>query len=340
MLRHVNVIVIVILIVILSTKKAESQVAQSLPDCPNKCGNITIPYPFGIRKDCCLSEAYLVNCTTLRVMNTNFKLLNISLDDGLMHGLLPVAYQCYNSDGSVRRSQPIIRLSRFKISSTLNLLTTVGCGTKANLMDLDDKYEIACRSNTSCMSLANGSCSGQGCMQVPILFTPTEFRIQSQRVTRRVGNWSFNNCTYGFLVKIGEYTFQETDLDNMKNRFSPVALEWTVGNTSCEEAKKNKTSYLCTENSVCMDSHSVFNQIHGTYSCRCAKGYEGNPYLPDGCQDINECEGPQNECSHGCVNTIGSYTCPSEAAKSPGDSLYIGQYTLFFQMTLPSEGPH
>ncbi|KAM0011033.1 putative protein kinase RLK-Pelle-WAK family [Helianthus debilis subsp. tardiflorus] len=337
MLLQINVI----LMVILTTTKAASQVAQSLPGCPDNCGNITIPYPFGIGKECSLSETYEVNCTTLRVAYANFKLFNISLDDGLMHGL-PMAYHCYNSRGSVRWSQPKIRLSRFRISSKLNLLTTVGCSSRANLMDMDGKRDITgCKSRSSCKSLANGTCSGQGCMQIPIPYLAQEFRIEAQRATRKVGNWSFNNCTYGFLAYKDQYIFQETDLDNMKNRSFLVALEWSVGNTSCKEAKKNKTSYICKENSVCVDFNSDFDRDPG-YNCRCAQGFEGNPYLTDGCQDINECEEIQTFCIHGCVNTIGGFTCQcpigmsgdgslygsgcyrSEAAKSLRNFLYIG----------------
>ncbi|KAB1199789.1 Wall-associated receptor kinase-like 8 [Morella rubra] len=46
----------------------------------------------------------------------------------------------------------------------------------------------------------------------------------------------------------------------------------------------------------------------------CKRGYEGNPYLPEGCQDVDECPDPHlNTCSRyltyekmGCKNTKGS----------------------------------
>ncbi|KAJ0877616.1 putative protein kinase RLK-Pelle-WAK family [Helianthus annuus] len=312
MLLQLNVILIAILIAILSTTKAESQVAQSLPGCPDKCGNITIPYPFGTQKHCSLSEAYQVNCKNLSVPKANFKILNITVD-GLMYGLLPVAHQCYNSTGSINQLQHNIKLSRFRISSTLNLLTAVGCHANAALKDLKDgSYISVCISRTSCNGLENGSCFGQGCMQVPLPFRLTKFRLHAQRVTTKVGSWSFNNCTYAFLVQKDQYTFHETDLDKMHNRSFPVALEWTVGNTSCKEAKKNKNSYICKENSICVDSLVKVDQGNPGYTCSCAKGYQGNAYLPHGCQDVNECEGPQNDCVYGvygCLNTNGSYTC-------------------------------
>lgn len=32
------------------------------PNCPEKCGNLTVPYPFGIGNDCSFSEEFNVSC--------------------------------------------------------------------------------------------------------------------------------------------------------------------------------------------------------------------------------------------------------------------------------------
>ncbi|KAI3825929.1 hypothetical protein L1987_07676 [Smallanthus sonchifolius] len=303
--------------------------AQSQPGCPDKCGNVTIPYPFGTIEGCYLSKFYKVNCTKLQIWNTSFKLLDISLD-GYMHGLLPMAYRCYRKDKKIFSMETRVKLSRFPISGSLNVLTTVGCDARADMKIINgEDYITGCLSMTGCNKLTNGLCFGMGCSQVPVPYMLISFRIHTERNTNSsVGKWSFNNCTYGFVVEKGHYTFQETDFDNMHNRSFPVRFEWSVGNTSCEEAQKNGTSYLCKENSVCSDSEG-----YQGYHCRCAQGYEGNPYIPHGCQgnaylvnainrftqmtdnfslrfsDVNECEGSQNDCAHGCANTNGSYKC-------------------------------
>ncbi|CAL9748815.1 unnamed protein product, partial [Musa acuminata subsp. burmannicoides] len=46
------------------------------------------------------------------------------------------------------------------------------------------------------------------------------------------------------------------------------------------------------------------------YLCYCLSGYQGNPYLLDGCKDIDECvDKDQYPCQGICQNTNGSYNC-------------------------------
>ncbi|XP_078158596.1 wall-associated receptor kinase 1-like [Carex rostrata] len=87
----------------------------------------------------------------------------------------------------------------------------------------------------------------------------------------------------------------------------PIALDWAIGNTTCEDAQTNKSSYACrSDHSVC--SNSTSNS--GGYFCNCLDGYDGNPYLDEGCQDIDECA-DQNLCSkpEKCHNLQGTYLC-------------------------------
>lgn len=260
--------------------------SQSLPGCPDKCGNVTIPYPFGTKKGCYLSKLYHVNCSKLQVHNTSFKLLDISLD-GNMHGSLRMAQRCYPKKATKPVSEPRIRLSRFPISSSENFLTTVGCDARANMKAAyGEDYITGCSSMTDCNMLRDGLCLGMGCSQAPVPYNVTSFRIHTQTNTNNgtLGKWSFNNCTYGFLVKKGHYTFQVTDFDNMQNWTFPVVFEWSVGNTSCEEARKDGENYVCGENSMCIDTLTEYNQSYQGYRCQCADGYNGNPYLKNGCQ--------------------------------------------------------
>ncbi|VAH37823.1 unnamed protein product [Triticum turgidum subsp. durum] len=47
--------------------------------------------------------------------------------------------------------------------------------------------------------------------------------------------------------------------------------------------------------------------------CNCSDGYEGNPYIIHGCQDIDECQQPVYPCVHGtCINMPGTYRCATK----------------------------
>ncbi|CAO2184672.1 unnamed protein product [Urochloa humidicola] len=67
------------------------------------------------------------------------------------------------------------------------------------------------------------------------------------------------------------------------------------------------STYACRyRNSECVDSTNGPG-----YLCNCSSGYEGNPYVPDGCKDVDECKQKPNPCPNGavCHNTIGGHRC-------------------------------
>ncbi|CAL5035119.1 unnamed protein product [Urochloa decumbens] len=86
-------------------------------------------------------------------------------------------------------------------------------------------------------------------------------------------------------------------------------VQWAVANLTCEEAKQNSTGYACVSaNSTCLGVNSASDEYVG-YRCKCMRGFEGNPYIPHGCQDVDECHVTPSICKGICHNTIGSYNC-------------------------------
>ncbi|KAF0931757.1 hypothetical protein E2562_005742, partial [Oryza meyeriana var. granulata] len=88
-----------------------------------------------------------------------------------------------------------------------------------------------------------------------------------------------------------------------------IIIRWAVANLTCEKAVEKNTTYACRSS----HSHCLHVTHRGTfmgYRCNCSSGYEGNPYIEDGCTDIDECSLP-NHCNGTCQNLPGNYICTS-----------------------------
>ncbi|TKY74207.1 Wall-associated receptor kinase 2 [Spatholobus suberectus] len=290
----------------------------SKPNCPTKCGSVTIPFPFGMTEDCSLDTSFLVTCNQTSpsshapfLPQTNLSVLNISLN-GELQISWPVASDCYADRGKrVNQTFQDLNLTRFQVSSNRNKLTVIGCDTLGLVVGIDSEGK---NYTTGCVSLcnrledieANGSCSGTGCCETSIPRGLSGFSYGSGSVFNHTSVIDFNPCGYAFLVEDGAYNFSSTDLVKFDKTALPVVVDWAVGNQTCREAQKEFSSYACkAENSEC------YHSIQGSgYLCNCSNGFEGNPYLLHGCQDVDECMG-SNDCvdEAKCNNFPGGYNC-------------------------------
>ncbi|KAM0840857.1 hypothetical protein ACQ4PT_059375 [Festuca glaucescens] len=97
-----------------------------------------------------------------------------------------------------------------------------------------------------------------------------------------------------------------------------ASQQWAVANLTCREAQQNMTGYACASmNSTCLGVHSVREYVG--YRCKCISGFDGNPYITDGCQDVDECNIP-GTCNGICHNTQGSHYCTECPTKTVYDS--------------------
>ncbi|XP_010534471.1 PREDICTED: wall-associated receptor kinase 2-like [Tarenaya hassleriana] len=285
--------------------------------CVETCGNVTIPYPFGTSEGCYYDEQFLITCNHTYdpplafLTHSDINVTNIRLD-GKLHIMQFIARNCYNQSGSyIYGNIPSLTLAKFIISDTENKFVAVGCDTEASIRgfqkDSDKGYTTGCLSICDDISyVANGSCSGIGCCQTSIAKGVSFFNISLSSYRNHVDVWDFNPCSFAFVVEEKSFNFTSNDLRDLDLiEVIPAVLDWSIGNVPCKEAQENKTSYACRRNSKCTDASNGSG-----YQCICRDGYEGNPYHPDGCHDIKECENKNlNNCTHVCNELEGGYSC-------------------------------
>ncbi|KAK1398419.1 Wall associated kinase 3 [Heracleum sosnowskyi] len=267
------------------------------PGCSSTCGSLVVPYPFGTSKGCYLenkSKSFLITCndTTPYLGLSSIPVSNISLDDHHIHVLTRAASICYDSlaKNYTYWQRYYLKLSKFQVNSTRNKFTVIGCSFLALITGSRvQNYTTGCASVCDGVeSLQNGSCSGIGCCQTSLPVGARDFdvnfRVFNNSVLAKVP------CSSAFVAEDGFYNFSAPDLNlnsGLNERTFPVMLDWAVGNETCDIAKKNKTSYACVApDSTC--SPSGYGEGTG-YRCNCPSGYEGNPYLSNGCIDVDEC---------------------------------------------------
>ncbi|KAL3738638.1 hypothetical protein ACJRO7_020076 [Eucalyptus globulus] len=299
---------------------AEADYSITKPGCPSSCGNLSIPYPFGLRNsnsDCHLNlSSFIVDCdystdppTPYMNSSSTLQISDISVEDHEMRISLPVNRECYNPSGIDRSLslRPWIILANFPMSSTKNKFTVIGCDTLASLQDSSGEVYFGCMSSCGNASdFRRGLCNGMSCCEMSIPENFFTYNISITSFSNHSNVLDFNPCSYAFVVENGFYNFTKGDLSHLTFNRSTVVLDWAIGFRTCEMAKKNSTSYMCKKNTNCTNAKNGDG-----YKCACLKGYRGNPYLADGCHDIDECADPvKYPCKGRCHNIEGSYTCP------------------------------
>ncbi|XP_035546989.1 putative wall-associated receptor kinase-like 16 [Juglans regia] len=260
--------------------------AQAKPGCDNSCGGVEIPYPFGLREGCYLDKMFNISCDEDdAIIGVNVRVTNISIEAHEMHVMALEARDCYNESGSIEfNNSTRFRAGKFTISTTKNQFTVLGCDTTGIIRWKKNEkiYSTGCRSRCNDLSTAvNGSCSGVGCCNVEFPDGLGNYNVSVSSFKNHTNVWNFNPCSYAFIVEKGKFNFSTDYLQKREQERRPMVLDWAIGSETCEEAR-SKPDFACHEadqKSKCYDP-----ETRSGYQCKCKPGYQGNPYLRDGCQ--------------------------------------------------------
>ncbi|ONI06295.1 hypothetical protein PRUPE_5G051600 [Prunus persica] len=312
-MNFISIILLLWRIIILScgygaatTSAASLPIAK--PNCTTHCGDVAIPYPFGIgpSKDCYLDKWFQIDCrhtnsTTSAnysrqvpfLKSVNLELLSISpFEDGSgtqsVQVKNPITF--FSCKGKETRQPQNLTGSPFIYSQTYNTFIAVSCDLFA-LMRSDHGTLAGCWS--ICRNNTGGDFStcykGIDCCEG---FLPsyelTNFSIEIP--SNSSTSDPMGDCKYAFLVD-SSFMNNLTNFEDVKDMDSvPVVLDWMLnvddygerfseGFREKPDLTGNQSTPFCTN-----DSTSQYNR--NTMTCICPPGMEGNPYLLQLCQGL------------------------------------------------------
>lgn len=296
---------------------------QPSSNCQAKCGDIDIPFPFGIGPECAMPGFNLTcNDDAGGLFHHDVEVVGLSLQGGQARMLNIISSACYDpASQNMEYNQWQLNLTNtpYRLSNTANKFTAVGCSTLAYISDEFNmgKYMSGCVAmcrRGELGLLSNGSCSGIGCCQTAIPAALQYYRVWFDENFNTSEIYNVSRCSYAVLMDSSHFNFLTSyvtspEFNNTLAGRAPVVMDWAIGNETCEVARGKTESFAC----VSSDSE-CFNSPNGPgYICNCTKGYQGNPYLKDpelGCKDIDECADAKNyPCAVGgsCKNLPGKY---------------------------------
>ncbi|KAB1223172.1 Wall-associated receptor kinase-like 2 [Morella rubra] len=231
------------IIFLLSTLEPFAQATKlAKGSCQDRCGNVSIPYPFGMgAPHCYLDEWFAIDCDVTEPTGSRKSFLR-------NYG---------------------IEVLKIQLDSSTGLVKVIMGGS----MSVCDETE----------SVNASDCNGINCCQTAIpsglgkFFNLTVKPINDGKVEESVRS--------AFLVDT-EWFKENFRMPIPDDYTVALAIQWQInsslfnslGLSGNAEGSSTSPTYHCSNQTAFGNNRSL------AFICSCKRGYEGNPYLPEGCQ--------------------------------------------------------
>ena len=310
---------------------------------PTTCDNVPEPFRIRSRNASSLPRGFGVICgpnreAMLSIGEHEYRIDSVSNGNVVIFAE-PITQVCYDGKGKPTPGAKSLDGTALSLEGTpftfsqRNKLVNFGCNRTlmVNFLDLPgDPSPLYTSCTTTCTtSRISGSCLGEACCEAPMEDQMNGAKAFSLSFERTTANGTDDGeedgtCSAAFFLDKDEpvFNFSGDEVRPLKKALSPqrerrMILDWAFGSTTCDQAQSYKFEPLCKYGyGTCVDAPSGAG-----YLCKCPDGYDGNPYVSDGCQ------GKLRFLLHPSKTVARSFLCFSKVGKTensfPGNKKII-----------------
>ncbi|CAO2041906.1 unnamed protein product [Urochloa humidicola] len=312
-------------------------------NCTTSCGHISVPYPFGMGPPHCYHPGFKLTCDTSRGgrprlllgNDGTFRVTHIFISNytvRVVHaGAIRISWAGSDNDAGSRGhgawpwTKTLDSQGPFVVAPELNELVASGCNVQATLHGAGSSIVSACSTscNTDPLLPTAETGYGSGYCSDTIPQGRSAYEVRLSRLRRDGAPAAARRPVRAFIAEAGwieDHHWDWKATNDLSTVEVPVVLQWAVWpSKSAQKKLAAEPGYRLT--SHCLDNVAAFDVCRAEwnsscidtgrgYSCVCELGYHGNLYLPHGCQDVDECEHPEDHgCFGECTNRPGSHEC-------------------------------
>ncbi|XP_022734159.1 wall-associated receptor kinase-like 1 [Durio zibethinus] len=276
------------------------------PNCTDRCGNVNIPYPFGVEDGCFFNESFRVTCNKTIdggrkpfISSINLELLNVSFSFGTARVLNPVTkFNCSKTDNSI--PFPIYLESGnspFFFSNGYNRFAFLGCR----------KWSTIVHNQNTIGGCLLAECSDKahvdGC-HIRIPPTITYFVANQTNPCGKDIDDNIDGCGSAFMIADDMLKRDDSIPDEIINQTHvPAVLQWSIPINGMCNWKKGSNSFCDGDGDHC------WRNLSSTHFCVCSKSKKDGTQLSEFRGFGKFADWKHNFCQMLCLTNPGKFHC-------------------------------